>query len=603
MIQFHKLIIEGFLSFPKKTVIDFDKTGIVGVRGANGSGKSAMFEALVWCLFDRTIRGVRYKDDVISNSGDGRCRVSVEFTGVNDVRYEVVNTRGFLENKPGRVCTVLSGPAKTADFQPKYMEDIFGGYETFMATSFFHGKVPTFSEWSDMDKKRFISKLVNLEFLDSCRNVALSKYDEAKNGVVKLEEKGLTKNLFYEKCKERKRTLEKVLKRRRKTKRFTFDVKKRRKAIASLDKRIKHLEKLMPKLEASLKKAGKVVASSAKKVQHIEGHLQRLRDELRHWKTLSVRLKRSKKTERCKRCGMLIIYSKSSYSDVSAKAKLIANINTIKKRLEKEQFDYTKRKAKLVRIDERVGKHKLRLSEWVIKRTRLYAPLAFEEENQRIFAEENKEARVAIKKLADKLTRYEEGMSDIKKEVTRAEQERDRYQFWVEGFGREGIPSLILDSVLPQITDCANKYLSRLTDGSVRVALSPTVSTKSGHETDRLFLEVMNENGGDDYNLNSSGERKAVDFCIMLALRKFILMRFPNHETSLIVFDEALDSIDGDMAPKVVNMIQADRDLTKHIRVYIITHREQVVSFLPDVLTMQKRNRQSKIIKGDNNGS
>src|SRR3990167_6359399 len=79
-----KLSIENFMSIGSAT-ISFDSQGLVLIEGentdassfqSNGAGKSAMFvEALLYCLFDITVRGIK-KDAVINRKIGSGTRVT-----------------------------------------------------------------------------------------------------------------------------------------------------------------------------------------------------------------------------------------------------------------------------------------------------------------------------------------------------------------------------------------------------------------------------------------------------------------------------------------------------------------------------------------------
>lgn len=86
-LTFDKIEIEGFKSYTKRTVIDLSVrgNGLHFVRGrnlqqpdlgSNGAGKSTIWCALCWCLYGRTVQGLR-NPDVQPWYGDEHTRVTV----------------------------------------------------------------------------------------------------------------------------------------------------------------------------------------------------------------------------------------------------------------------------------------------------------------------------------------------------------------------------------------------------------------------------------------------------------------------------------------------------------------------------------------------
>ena len=99
-IQFDNIKIKNFLSFKDATLSFNDFCGYISVIGenknpndnakSNGSGKSALFDALCWALTGETVRGVK---DVKNIFTDGDACVELEFY-IDNNHYKIIRTKG-----------------------------------------------------------------------------------------------------------------------------------------------------------------------------------------------------------------------------------------------------------------------------------------------------------------------------------------------------------------------------------------------------------------------------------------------------------------------------------------------------------------------------
>ena len=107
-MQLKTLELQGFKSFPDKTVLTFDHP-ITAIVGPNGSGKSNLADAIRWVLGEqsaRQLRGGRMEDVIFGGAqgrrGQGFAQVSLTLTGCQDLRPdqedEITVTRRYYRS-------------------------------------------------------------------------------------------------------------------------------------------------------------------------------------------------------------------------------------------------------------------------------------------------------------------------------------------------------------------------------------------------------------------------------------------------------------------------------------------------------------------------
>lgn len=103
-LVFEKIKIENFMSF-EYAELDLSSNGFVSIVGintseqdnalSNGSGKSAIFEALNWCLLGETLRGSK---DVVRHGSEGGTLVELSFLAGSD-SFVITRTRNHSKFK------------------------------------------------------------------------------------------------------------------------------------------------------------------------------------------------------------------------------------------------------------------------------------------------------------------------------------------------------------------------------------------------------------------------------------------------------------------------------------------------------------------------
>lgn len=122
-----------------------------------------------------------------------------------------------------------------------------------------------------------------------------------------------------------------------------------------------------------------------------------------------------------------------------------------------------------------------------------------------------------------------------------------------EAFGRDGVPTMILEAMLPQIEERANEALDRM-PGQFRVRLVTERALKGGGTADTLDVLVLVDGAERDYDLLSVGQRFRVDLGLRLGLAHVLASRTGSRVETLWL-DEPLAALDPEGRDAVVDTL------------------------------------------------
>ena len=104
IIQLENIYIKNFLSFgeaniklnvPGYTLVTGKNNNQVDLASSNGSGKSSIFEAIIWALCGETLRGSKH---VVNLKSDAGACVELSFK-VDNVSYVIKRQRGIRQQE------------------------------------------------------------------------------------------------------------------------------------------------------------------------------------------------------------------------------------------------------------------------------------------------------------------------------------------------------------------------------------------------------------------------------------------------------------------------------------------------------------------------
>lgn len=166
-----KMECDNMFSFNEGQVIDFSGfNGIVGIFAPNHYGKSAIFDIILFCLYEKTSKtNTRTRSNVINiNKEEMKCKLTLDINGVihtierrNVGKKFVVDFNKIIDGKPFSV----NG---TSHIQTnKIIEKIVGKYDDFISTSLsLQSNNNSFVELPQSNRKDYLNDILGLKIFE-----------------------------------------------------------------------------------------------------------------------------------------------------------------------------------------------------------------------------------------------------------------------------------------------------------------------------------------------------------------------------------------------------------------------------------------------------
>lgn len=581
MIQFDQLEISNFLSWGNKQTVPLHKQGIVRVEGinkdepsadSNMAGKSTIVEALLWCLYGRTIRNIKH-DAVVNNRSRGDCYVKVQFRSGN-TNYTVHRYRRHKLHRNKLLLFRESTPLsyRHGDDTQAKLESILGcDYEAFSHTTIFGGPRP-FALLTDAEQKKILESFLHFEKFE----IALRRTKQLLSATLEKEHDLELRTTRWVEIVRATREQLNSLSRAEAADRYGKAEEKRRikkrlkKLVAPTDipskKELEDAGEVVEALVASLAKAGarrktthqrlealastirdrekligkpcpvcgqKVAATSVKSfLAHVHEDEKSLRGEAKQLKL------------RCKKLERRLLYARKVLNRVQDKYKTSSTT-----------------KAKYETLREEL--------ENKLKSLRVGVPSPYVEEIQSLSI------------------RYSKALSNLllcNQEKKMLEFRVKDLKFWEEGFGNRGVKALIVREALPAMNHKLKEYAQEIFHGTVKIEFSPAKKNKRGKERELFHLRYKSRYGSSSYLGESTGGRKRVDICVLL------VFSWLSRTCNILFCDELLDGLDSSGREAVLNILASLRGT-----ILVISHERDLKARLGKTWTVVKSHGISRL--------
>lgn len=177
----------NMFSYAEDNTVDFNKLrGVIGLFAPNASGKSALIDALMFCVFDRSSRAFKGINVLNSRKLTFHCKFNFEIDGVDFY----IERRGYKQ-KNGNVKVdvdfwtigddgqIISLNGDDRDETNRNIRGYIGAYEDFVATAMsFQNNNNSFIEKSQTERKDFLAKFLDIDVFDELYVMANEKSKE-----------------------------------------------------------------------------------------------------------------------------------------------------------------------------------------------------------------------------------------------------------------------------------------------------------------------------------------------------------------------------------------------------------------------------------------
>ncbi len=193
----------NMFSYGENNIVDFTTLNdVYGLFAANASGKSSLFSAICFCIFDKTDRTFKASQVMNSEKMSFNCKFNFEINGVD---YFI--ERKGLRDKKGNVKVDVNFYKKENDKDVplnaearrstnEIIRDYVGTYDDFILTTLaLQGNGGSFIDLGQTQRKELLSQFIGLNLFDNLMSVASDRVKEIGGAIKAFSKDDNTKKM------------------------------------------------------------------------------------------------------------------------------------------------------------------------------------------------------------------------------------------------------------------------------------------------------------------------------------------------------------------------------------------------------------------------
>lgn len=618
ILTFKNIHIENFLSFGTADLL-LDRGNYVLVKGenenpvdnaeSNGSGKSAIFDAIVWALTGTTTRECKNVSNINSDNG---AKVTLYFN-VDDCEYEVTRTKDY---KPlGSTLKIIRNGEDVSGKGIRDSEKLLSEYLPDLTSSFLgsviilgQGLPQRFSNNTPSGRKDVLEKLSKSDFMiDDLKQKVSDRKTQIQKLIRENEDKLLAATTSKSRMLKQKESIDRYLQElpdkhelqekidtyNRKVEELVEEVEGKKQRLES-----ESITELSKEKECKLLQLSSLNSSMYSELEQKKSEYSEQINELSERKQSLRSYIRTNENIRdvCPTCGQKLIgvekpnvdkerqelgEVETSLFDISAKRD--SELNVIKD-------SYMKKSKELDNEIQQLGNE-------ILEKSKAQSELKRSIEELQKSIEQCK-YRVAslvgqMDALEENAVRYNQELTSICDQLNEIEKEILYYTHEQGPLNRRSEIISKMNTILSRdfrgylLTNVINYISDRAKFYSMQVFGNDNI----GFQLAGNAIEISFDNK--EYSNLSGGEKQRVDLIIQLSIRD-MLCKFMGFSSNIIVLDEFIDGLDAKGCEQILGLIA--NNLTDVGTVYIITHHSSVAIPTDDeIIVVKDSNKISRI--------
>lgn len=563
-IRILELKAKGFMSLGEVD-INFVDQGLVRVLGeneqesfdSNGSGKSAIFESLLWALRGETVRGQK-KDDIINRYWEGYAEVEVKFE-YNGSVYRIIRRRNHPKHN-NDVSFEIDGEDESGSTMTKtnqIIDDTFDFLSSDLIESIMilgQGLPNKFSGLTPSARKNRLEDISDsAKVIDNLKDQLKSYIDEKSTKRDDLIASKSSQKALLDSAEGKIADIEDKIKEIRDSDNFLSE-KEVEKIKDDIRKYKEKRQQISDNSDSLRDKKSKIDT----KKSSINSNVRSLKSEISKQKKILDDLKGKDGEAKCHFCGEILSgkVEKVKRLKDEVKEKIRSFKSDLKEEMEKAKVLEGKSEVlegKLVDIKKKLNvlrEKQQKLEEKLDKRPKFDVSVSYLEEEKEKYEDE-------IKEITKEHERYDNELNEIEEVISAAKHMKRMVSREFRGYLLRGVVSYI-NHKLKEYSNILYKEENQV----VEVELD-------GNDL-HIFFD------GRIYESLSGGEKRRLDVAIQFALRD-LSMNEAGVGFNVLVLDEVFDSVDETGINSQLDLISKKNEDLESI--YQISHRSDL--FIP----------------------